>query len=95
MLLSRFRGTSKNRFFFRLLEVVEVALFDGQKASRNKRKASTRVLIHGEFDSVHGLPPGPRGHAELTPFLAVQASFFIEVLKYRSESIRTDQKLFS
>ena len=71
MLLSRFRGSSKNRFFFRLLEVVEVALFDGQKASRNKRKASTRVLIHGEFDSVHGLPPGPRGHAELTPFLAV------------------------
>ena len=52
MLFSRFRGTSKNRFF-RLLEVVEVVLFDGQKASRNKRKASTRVLIHGEFDSVH------------------------------------------
>ena len=37
MLLSRFRGTSK-KLFFRLLEVVEVALLDGQKASRNKRK---------------------------------------------------------
>ena len=71
MLLSRFLGTSKNRFFFRLLEVVEVALFDGQNASRQKRKASNMVLIHLEFDSVHGLPPGPRGHAELTPFLAV------------------------
>ena len=74
MLFSRFRGTSKKRFFFRLLEVVEVAFFfDGQKASRNKRKASTRVLIHGQFDSVPDLLPGPRGHAELTPFLAVQA----------------------
>ena len=61
----------KTTFFFRLFEVVELGLFDGQKASRNKRKASTMVLIHGEFDSVHGLPPGPRGHAELTPFLAV------------------------
>ena len=48
-----------------------------------------------EFDSVHGLPSGPRGYAEFTPFLVVQASFFIEVLKYRSESTRTDQKLFS
>ena len=70
MLLSRFRGSSKNPFF-RVLEVVEVALFDGQKASRNKIKASTRVLIHAEFDSVHGMPPGLRRHAEFTTFLAV------------------------
>ena len=76
MLLSRFRGSSKNSFFFRLLEVVEVDLFDGQNDSRQKIKASTRVLIHGEFDSDRDVPPGPRGHGE-----NYKKSLFFSLLK--------------
>ena len=82
MLLSRFRGTSKNRFF-RLLEVVEVALFDGRKAFRNKRKVVRSTLLHlPARGSLRAKSGGPL----VTVFFRLQTDFLMVQKASRNKS---------